>query len=41
VLADATEPLPKAGALGALTATESKQFERRVTTTELFIDVML
>lgn len=41
VLADATELLPKADQLAALTATERKQFERSVTTTELFIDVML
>ena len=41
VLADATEPLPAAEQLAALTGTERKQFQKTVTASDLFIDVVL
>lgn len=41
VLADASERLPKAPQLPALTGTERKQFKQTVTATDLFIDVVL
>lgn len=41
ILADASEPLPKAVDLTALTATERKRYESMVTASELFIDITL
>lgn len=41
VLADAGEPLPDAEQLAALTGTERKKFQKNVTATDLFIEVVL